>query len=160
VASNSKTSLGRAHLLTELSERLGRELATSTVLFHHAVAARLGLSATDLKCLDLLRANQIPLTASNLVRLTGLTGGAITGVIDRLEAAGFAERVRDSADRRRWELRPKLDRQAEITSLFAPLTEAITGLCSDYSDDQLELLTEFLTQLNGLMIEQTQQLRT
>jgi DNA-binding MarR family transcriptional regulator len=68
------------------------------------MAARLGLSATDLKCLDLLRATNTPLTAGNLVALTGLTGGAITGVADRLENAGFVKRVRDSADRRRWEL--------------------------------------------------------
>ena len=46
--------------------------------------------------------SQTPLTATNLVDLTGLTGGAITGVADRLEAAGFVERVRDPKDRRRW----------------------------------------------------------
>ncbi len=57
-------------------------------------------------------------------------------------------------------MRLKLDRQAEITSVFAPLSQVIAGLRADYSDDELELLTVFLTQLNGLMIEQTQQLRT
>jgi DNA-binding MarR family transcriptional regulator len=103
---SSRSSKRRRNLITELSERIGRELATKTVLFHQAVATRLGLNATDLKCLDLLRQTQTPLTAANLAALTGLTGGAITGVADRLEAAGFVERVRDRADRRRWELRP------------------------------------------------------
>lgn len=58
-----------------------------------------------MKCLDLLLASDLPLTAKNLADRIGLTGGAITGVADRLEAAGFVERVRDPHDRRRWELR-------------------------------------------------------
>jgi DNA-binding MarR family transcriptional regulator len=94
-------------------------------------ATRLGLNATDLKCLDLLRQTQTPLTAANLAALTGLTGGAITGVADRLEAAGFVERVRDRADRRRWELRPKPDCQHEIGALLTPLTDAMAMLCAD-----------------------------
>ncbi len=149
----------RPELIAELSERTGRELATRTVLFHHAMAARLGLNATDLKCLDLLRQTQTPLTAGNLAAQTGLTGGAITGVADRLETAGFVERIRDPNDRRRWELRPRGDRQAEITSLFAPLASAMAHLCANYTNDELALLTDFLTQLSDLMADQTDRLR-
>lgn len=112
----------RHDLIDELSQRIGRELATKTVLFHHAQATLLGLSATDLKCLDLLRQTNTPLTASNLARLTGLTGGAVTGVADRLESAGFVERVRDPNDRRRWELRAIPRRLGEVAAQFAPLT--------------------------------------
>jgi len=142
-----------------ISETLGRDLATKTVLFHHHLAARLGLSVTDLKCLDLLRAAEVPLTAKNLADLIGLTGGAITGVADRLEAAGFVERVRDPEDRRRWELRPVPGRQAEVFSLFAPLGDAIAELAARYDDDQLDAITSFLTGLGIILDDQTEALR-
>jgi DNA-binding MarR family transcriptional regulator len=149
----------RQERVAALVEGTGRELATKTMLFHSALAEHLGLGATDLKCLDLLRAAQVPLTASNLVSLTGLTGGAITGVADRLEAAGFVERVRDPADRRRWELRPKPDRQDEIAALFAPLSESMNQLCSAYNDDELDVVAGFLTKLGAILDEQTERLR-
>lgn len=149
----------RQERIAELSERIGRDLATKTVLFHHALAARLGLSATDLKCLDLLNQANIPLTSSNLAELTGLTGGAMTGVADRLEAAGFVERVRDPGDRRRWELRPRADRQAEIAAAFAPMATSMTDLCAAYSDDELDVLAGFLTRLGHLLDEQAERLR-
>lgn len=143
----------------EISETIGRDLATKTVLFHHHLAARLGLSVTDLKCLDLLRAADVPLTAKNLAELVGLTGGAITGVADRLESAGFVERVRDPDDRRRWELRPLPNRQAEIIALFAPLGEAIANLAADYDDQQLDTIVSFLTGLGDAVEAQTTALR-
>jgi len=149
----------RQDRIEELSRRIGRNLATKTVLFHHAQAARLGLSATDLKCLDLLRQTETPLTASNLAALTGLTGGAITGVADRLESAGFVERVRDPADRRRWELRPVPERAGEVAAAFAPLSAAMSELCEDYSDDELAAIAGFLTRLESIIGEETERLR-
>ncbi len=149
----------RQDRIEELGQRVGRDLATKTVLFHHAQATRLGLSATDLKCLDLLRQTDTPLTASNLARLTGLTGGAITGVADRLEAAGFVERVRDPSDRRRWELRPIPGRLGEIAAQFAPLAAAMSELCATYTDEQLATVTDFLTRLETILDEQTERLR-
>jgi DNA-binding MarR family transcriptional regulator len=156
---SSESSDLRADQIAELSHRIGRELATKTVLFHSALAGRLGLSATDLKCLDLLRESQTPMTATNLVDLTGLTGGAITGVADRLEAAGFVERVRDPKDRRRWELRPLPDRQLEVAALFAPLARAMSELCDAYSTHELSVIIDFLTKLSDLMEVQTDRMR-
>jgi DNA-binding MarR family transcriptional regulator len=149
----------RQSRITHISETLGRDLATKTVLFHHNLAARLGLSVTDLKCLDLLRAADVPLTAKNLADLIGLTGGAITGVADRLEAAGFVERVRDPEDRRRWELLPLPRRQDEIAALFAPLGTAMADLAGRYDDQQLEAITSFLTGLEAVLDNQTEALR-
>ena len=74
----------------------------------------------------------MPLTATNLSDLIGLTGGAITGGADRPEAAGLIERVRDPDDRRRWELRPLAARQAELADLFRPLGTAISELAARY----------------------------
>jgi DNA-binding MarR family transcriptional regulator len=158
MVSSQKTG-DRQERISQLAEGLGRELATKTVLFHSALAARLGLGATDLKCLDLLRTAQVALTASNLAALTGLTGGAVTGVADRLEAAGFVERVRDPADRRRWELHPKPDRLGDVAALFTPLSESMAKLCSAYTNDELDVLAGFLAKLGGILDEQTERLR-
>lgn len=154
-----KSAEARQARIAAISETLGRDLATRTVLFHHHLAARLGLSVTDLKCLDLLRAAEVPLTAKNLADLIGLTGGAITGVADRLESAGFVERVRDPEDRRRWELRPLPTRQAEIAALFAPLSTAIADLAARYDDEQLDVITSFLTGLEDALDQQISTLR-
>ena len=78
-----------------------REQSALTVMFHTKVAERMGLSATDEKCIDLAMRAEGPLTAGRLAELSGLSTGAVTGVIDRLERAGFVRRVRDPHDRRK-----------------------------------------------------------
>src|SRR5579871_2016463 len=78
---------------------LGRDFVAAVVVFHELVGRCLGLSATDRKCLDLL--SRGPVTAGEIAKFTGLTTGAVTGIIDRLAKAGYAERVNDPQDRRR-----------------------------------------------------------
>src|SRR6185436_997645 len=106
---------GRAAAIQRIGE-LGREESARSVMFLQAVAGRLGLSATELKCLDLaLRAGPgEPLTAGRLAVLTGLTTGAVTGVVDRLEEGGFVRRERDPGDRRRVIVRLVSRGQADI----------------------------------------------
>src|SRR5437764_13297262 len=96
-------------LADEIVGQLARRHSTATVLFHHAVADRLGLGPTDHKCLDLLREHGA-LTGSGLAAITGLTSGAITGVVARLERAGFLRRESDSNDGRRQILNPAPER--------------------------------------------------
>src|ERR1041384_2869884 len=78
-----------------------REMSALTVMFHARVAAQMGLSATDEKCLDLAMRADGPVTAGRIAELSGLSTGAVTGVIDRLERAGYVRRVRDPHDRRK-----------------------------------------------------------
>src|ERR1700748_498089 len=76
----------------------GRELGARSILFHQAIANLVGVSVTDLKCLDYVdRIGDV--TAGDLARLTGLTTGAITAAFDRLEKAGLARRERSKEDR-------------------------------------------------------------
>src|SRR3984957_3821634 len=78
----------------------GRELGARSILFHQAIATIAGVSVTDLKCLDYVdRMGDV--TAGDLARLTGLTTGAITAKVDRLEKAGLARRERSRFDRRK-----------------------------------------------------------
>ena len=92
-------------------------MGTASIMFHQAVADRLGLNVTDHKCVDLLLLNG-PLTAGELAQKTGLTTGAVTAVIDRLERAGFARREDDPHDRRRVIVSVVPQRLGEIERLF------------------------------------------
>ena len=77
-----------------------RRLVARALVFHEAAAERLGINATDLKCLE-LAVGEDEITPTRLAELTGLTSGAITGVLDRLERRGIVRREADPDDRRR-----------------------------------------------------------
>src|SRR5256885_14559839 len=101
----NRAAAKRQHeLAEEIVGRLVRRHSIATVLFHHAVAERLGLGPTDHKCLDLLR-DRGAMTGSDLSAITGLTSGAITGVVARLERAGYIRRETDPHDGRKQILR-------------------------------------------------------
>jgi DNA-binding MarR family transcriptional regulator len=97
-----------------------RRLLVEAVGLHEAVAASLGMNATDLRCLELLAGEPDP-TPSRLADLAGLTTGAVTGVLDRLEEAGFVRRESDPADRRRIVVRTNEQRLAEVVRAYAPV---------------------------------------
>jgi DNA-binding MarR family transcriptional regulator len=121
----------------------GRESSTASVLMHAAIAARLGLSATDEKALDvLLRLG--PLTAGQIAEHTGLATASVTSLIDRLEERGYVERVRDKKDRRRVFVHAKPERMSEIEPYLAGFVNGLLELLRGYSDEELVLLTGFL----------------
>ena len=139
--------------------RAGCRLGAATVLFHQAVAERLGLSATDHKCLDILAAAGA-VSAGRLAELTGLTTGAITGIIDRLERAGFARRQADPDDRRRIIVHPDLEAiECRITPLFSSLAAMMAELNSSYEESQRALILDYLTRCRDLLQHETIKLR-
>src|SRR6266498_4311392 len=107
-------------LTEQIVGQLARRHSTAVVLFHHAVAERLGLSPTDHKCLDLLRERRA-MTGSDLAAITDLTSGAITGVVARLERAGYLCREPDPHDGRQQILHPVLERMQDIQQVFDPV---------------------------------------
>ena len=138
----SRKMPGRAELLTAMNDG-GRRMSSATILFHQAVADRLGLNLTDHKCVDILF-TQGPMTAGDLAELTGLTTGAITGVIDRLEKAGFVRREDDPNDRRRVIVRAVPKRHREIGRLFDDLAARMAELAGRYSDKELTVIFDFM----------------
>jgi DNA-binding MarR family transcriptional regulator len=130
-------------LVDEITQSLARRHSTATVLMHHAVAERLGLGPTDHKCLDLLREHG-PMSGSRLASLTGLTSGAVTGVVARLERAGYVRRAGDPDDRRRHVLHAVPERVEEISAVFAPLQDDLASLLEGFEPDQLEAVARFL----------------
>jgi DNA-binding MarR family transcriptional regulator len=141
-------------------ELIGFRLSTATVLFHQAIADRLGVNATDMKCYSILRQTG-PITAGDLAERTSLTTGAITGVIDRLERAELVRRVRDPHDRRRIVLEFVHDpeRERTIAQLYEPLGREITNLVARYSAADRATMLDFLTRATTVLEAETRHLR-
>ncbi len=135
--------------------QLGRELSARTLMFHAAIAEKVGLSATEHKALDLLSRSGA-LTAGQLAELTGLTTGAITGLIDRLEKAGFVKREKDPSDRRKVVIQPVIEKmEHEIAPLFASMEIRMSQLLSRYSTQELAVINDFITQSITILQEET-----
>jgi len=142
-----------------LGETLWRELSARTILLHQAVADRLGISTTEHKCLDIAERAGRPLTAGELAEMTGLSTGAITGVLDRLEEAGFVRREKDPHDRRIIHIRLLPQRMREIERLFAPIGRATAELAARYDARDLALVTGFLEECGNIVQRETEKLR-
>jgi DNA-binding transcriptional ArsR family regulator len=122
----------------EAVERRIREVTRLTLVFSEQMAAQLGVSSTDLECLNLVGAGG-EVTAGALATRTGLTTGAITGAIDRLERAGLVERRRDDTDRRKvivaeksatWRAHPSsVLMRRTVTGVLTFLERALGELC-------------------------------
>jgi len=147
----------RAALLTEL-EHAVRKSSALGVIFGQTVANKVGMSSSDLECLDFLNIEQ-RVTAGRLAELTGLTTGAITGMVDRLEKAGFVRRERDDNDRRKVFIAIVPENVARIGWYYEPLQRAVTRDWETYSDAELKLLLRFMTQGYTTMLNVTEELK-
>ena len=121
-----------------------REQSALTIMFHTKVAAQMGLSATDEKCLDLAMRAEGPLTAGRLAELSGLSTGAVTGVIDRLEHAGFVRRVRDPHDRRKVLVEVTVGDVEKFGQLFEEARQSLIEVLGHFGDDELQVIERYL----------------
>lgn len=149
------SNMDRKQLLLKLNQAM-KASSTEAILLHQAVADTLGLNITDHKCMDIL-VRFGPMTAGKLAEITGLTTGAITGVIDRLEKAGYAKRKPDPQDRRAIiiELVHNKELEEKFETIFRPLTKKMEKLVTQYTDEQLIFITEFITQAVQASHEET-----
>lgn len=129
--------------LTSRLARAARQYGISAVLFRHMAGERLGLNVTDMECLGLLYFQRIA-TPSELAEHTGLTSGATTAMLDRLERSGLIER-RPNPDDRRGRLIVLVESgAAQLEPLFRPVRKAQEKLLDHYSAAELRLITGFL----------------
>ena len=133
-----------------------RTLSTQQIMLHQAVADRLNLNITDYKCMDFI-ARFGPMTAGKLAELSGLTTGAITGAIDRLEKAGYARRVDNPRDRRSVivELIWDETRRKQYEDTFLPLEREMKKMTASYTNKELALFTELICKEAKLLREET-----
>ncbi|HWJ43086.1 MAG TPA: MarR family transcriptional regulator [Solirubrobacterales bacterium] len=116
--------------------------------FDNLAADRLGVNRTDLHCLNAIE-NAAGLTAGELAAEVGLTSGAVTGVVDRLERAGYARRVPDPADRRRVKIEVTPEFYARAERIWGPLAaEWEASLASGFTAAELARIAEFLRLTN------------
>jgi DNA-binding MarR family transcriptional regulator len=139
----------------------GQGIAIAAVALNSAVAQVMGLHPSEGLCLWRVTesAEGDPVTAGQLAEITGLTTGAITGIIDRLEAAGLVRRERDVADRRKVLIRPVPERVTALSELFAPMEQEFANLAGGYQPDQLAAILDYQRQSVRIMNAQTTRLR-
>jgi DNA-binding MarR family transcriptional regulator len=131
----------RGRLEAELIEEL-RGSQSATHQMDEAAARAMGINATDGQCLDIVdRRGRI--TAGGLAHEAGLTTGAITAVLDRLEERGFLRRVPDPGDRRRVLVEATDKQRREAMRLYGPLKEMSADWLDRRGDEELRLLIEF-----------------
>ncbi|WP_290061568.1 MarR family winged helix-turn-helix transcriptional regulator [Amycolatopsis solani] len=129
---------------------LGRQGSTLTVLRHARIAERMGLSGTDHKTFDLVIQSGGPLTAGRIAELTGLSTGAVTGVIDRLEKVGLVRRVRDPEDRRKVLVAVVPGAEERFAPLFESAFDALRESLAQFSPAERKTIERY----QNVMLEQ------
>ena len=149
MAIKTSSQEGKQALAGRLMLALRRSSAAG-VLHGQTIARRVGVNSTDLECLDLILMGG-PSTAGEIARHTGLTSGAVTGLIDRLERLGLVERAADPADRRKVQVRVREDRIGPIAALYSPLEKTMQALLASYSKEELKVLIDFSERSGDLL---------
>jgi MarR family transcriptional regulator, organic hydroperoxide resistance regulator len=133
--------------------RAGRESSRMSVMFRHALAGRLGLTVTDMECVDFLM-DTGSATAGELAARTNLTTGAVTSLIRRLERAGYVTAARDPADRRRVIVTLVPARLDEGRRLYASFGQRVDRVVDGYSTAELEFLARHYDRMTTVYTEQ------
>src|SRR5260370_40456777 len=147
----------RAALMEQLEHAVRRSSALG-VLFGQTVASRVGISSSDLECLDFLNLEG-RVTSGRLEEGTGLTTGDITGVVHRLEKAGLVRRERDESDRRKVFIATVPENIAQVGKYYQHMKRAVLKDWASYSDAELELLLRFMTQGCKTMLAANEELK-
>lgn len=137
---------------TELKQRAlmaVREYGVNLTLFRNAMSEWVGLNLTDMECLRLLFQKGVA-TPSELARHTGLTSGATTAMLDRLEKAGLIERRPNPNDRRGTLIAPATGSAEDMASWFQSARNAQDELISSYSESELEIIADVFERFSKL----------
>ncbi|MBD8138295.1 MarR family transcriptional regulator [Bacillus sp. CFBP 13597] len=143
-------------LLESLTHRLQR-YGMRSVLFQQNMAQKIGVSHTDLKSAEILNETG-PITAGELSKITGLSTGSVTALINRLEKSGYVKRQRDQLDGRKVMIMPIPERQEQIKSHYQSLSTATKELCSAYNEQELILINQFVEEITKIMDKENDKL--
>lgn len=144
----------------EMVRRVGlavRSLGAQSALSSAAMAKHFELHSTDLEVLDLILLRE-SVSAGDLAKATGLTSGSVTALLDRLEAKSLVIRERDEADRRRAIVRLNRAKTAMIEAAYEPRQKAMFDLWSQFDEQELQTVTDFLTRSLDLLVTVTAQI--
>ena len=148
----------RDDLLREL-DRENRASNADGLFYLQAIAHRMGMNVTDLQCLTLL-ASTGPISAGELSEMMGLTTGAITGMVNRLEKAGYVRRENDPSDARRVVIQPRLEAIEKAGAGFlGSQYEVMAELVRDFDDREVETILAFMRKANAITRREISRLR-
>lgn len=154
----SKSENLKKELIREI-HAIERRLSTVTILFHQAIAEKAGISGADHKYLDLI-VRHGSMTAGKMAELSGLTTGAVTGVIDRLEKEGLVKRERDKEDRRKVVvILQKEKAMKQIGQYFQSTATSLEKLYETFSPGELLTIKKYLELTGQFFEEQLKELR-
>ncbi|MEU4623123.1 MarR family transcriptional regulator [Actinoplanes sp. NPDC023801] len=139
--------------------RAGRETARLSTVFRYAIAERLGLTVSDLECLDYLAEVDFA-TAGQVAERTNLTTGAVTSMLRRLQQAGYVTAERDPGDRRRMIVTLRPERIPELERPYERFAEGAARLIEGYSVDELMLLVRHYDRMQAIYLAELDRLRT
>jgi DNA-binding MarR family transcriptional regulator len=126
-----------------------RVLTRSSLLFQNAIAEKMKLNVSDAECIDFLM-EMGPSTAGDLAKITRLTTGAITNVIDRLEKAGYVKREKDPKDRRKVIVAIVAEKHKKAKKYYESMTGDIFNLFSKYNKKELKFLLNHTMAVNNI----------
>jgi DNA-binding MarR family transcriptional regulator len=147
----------RAELISRLQADVAETVADGVAL-QEALADRLGLTISDLRAITLLM-RKGTVSTSELADAAGLTSGAATRMVDRLENANWVERFMDARDRRRVLVVMKKTRRSEIGELYAEMSHSWMSALADKSEAELETVLEIFDRMRGVARDQAAALR-
>lgn len=147
----STTKFTREELITQLDQAC-RDNGNINVLLVQAIAQHIGLSASEFECCSYIQ-DHGPFTAGELAKKCRITTGGMTGMIDRLERAGFVKRTADPNDRRRVLVSSVRNEKAikKVTKLYQPLADSFMPAVNKYTTDELAIVLSFMQLANKLM---------
>ncbi|WP_239095974.1 MarR family winged helix-turn-helix transcriptional regulator [Micromonospora lutea] len=148
----------RASAIADLM-RAGRETSRLSMVFRYAIAERLGLTVSDLECLDYL-ADVGSATAGQVAERTNLTTGAVTSMLRRLQQAGYVTAERDPADRRRVIVTPRPERIAEMARPYERFAERAERLVEGYHVEEIRLLVRHYDRMQEMYLAELDRLRS
>ncbi|MEU7752518.1 MarR family transcriptional regulator [Micromonospora sp. NPDC049101] len=146
----------RASAIADLM-RAGQEMSRLSMVFRYAIAERLGLTVSDLECLDYL-ADVGSATAGQVAERTNLTTGAVTSMLRRLQQAGYVLAERDPADRRRVIVTLRPERLAELRRPYERFAERAERLIEGYGDEEVMLLLRHYDRMQAVYLAELDRL--
>ncbi|MDP9794905.1 DNA-binding MarR family transcriptional regulator [Catenuloplanes nepalensis] len=138
--------------------RAGRETSRLSTVFRSAIAEQLGLTVSDLECLDFL-ADAGSATAGQIAARTNLTTGAVTSMLRRLQQAGWVTADRDPADRRRVIVTLRPERSEELERPYERFAARAERLVEGYSDEEVTLLVRHYDRMRAMYLAELDDLR-
>ncbi|MFF7528735.1 MarR family winged helix-turn-helix transcriptional regulator [Streptomyces bobili] len=136
------------------------DLIAASLVGQQEMAQRLGLNVTDLTCFGyVIQAGENLLTAGDLATRVHVTTGAVTGILNRLERAGYVTRRPDPQDRRRVRVAAEPTAVARAYALYEPYYARLNTLFADYSPEEIAVLTDWFSRATTLANAYREELR-